>query len=455
VAERGKALGREESVSNTRHPIQFSLGADVQSHHVRKVRATDLAGLKRTLEENRSSPDGGSYICASAMRHGVRNFESALPTRLLVVDFDTLARREWNAVAAALRQWGIACIFWRTRRSTRERPRRKLFVLLDREIDATDYKRVHAAFVSELSERAGIQLVVDPSSANPGQPQYTPIEGATVHLLHGKSFSVPPAEGSPKAAGNTDGRLKFEADKSRNVDLTSVAGWLRFKGCTPAQIQGALDGLNETLPNPLKASEIRAISHSVGKYLPDQALTKLVIKPLSDIPVEQLQPLWPGRFWLGKISIVAGLMGLGKSTLLFDVAARVTTGADWPDGSGKAPLGDVVILSTEDDAADTIRPRMEVMGADVSRVHIICGVEETDTKTKRGGRRLFSLRQHLDLLDQKLAGLDDVKLVIIDPITGVFQGADTHKTADVREVLAMVSAVVERHHAAFVAISHP
>jgi hypothetical protein len=98
---------------------------------------------------------------------------------------------------------------------------------------------------------------------------------------------------------------------------------------------------------------------------------------------------------------------------------------------------------------------MEVMGADISRVHVIQGVEETDPKTKRTGRRLFSLRQHIELLDQKLAELKNVRLVIIDPITGVFQGADTHKTADVREVLAMVNVVAERHQVAFVGISHP
>lgn len=454
MAERGSAVGRRGDVPGIRKSVRFALGPDVQSHNVSEVSAKDLAELRLILEAHPSSAEGGSYICASAMRNGVRNLANALPTRILLVDFDALTRQLWNAVKAVLREWGIACAYWRTRRSTSECPRRKLFVLLDHNVDADDYKRVHDAFVTELSRRAGVDVVVDPSGAQPAQPQFTPMAGVEINILSGKPFAVPPSQESPNAE-NADSKLNFETDKSRNVDLTSVAGWLRFKGCTPAQIYGALAGLNKTLPKPLKAREIKGIAQSVGRYQPGEALAELVIKPLSEIPVEKLKPLWPGKFWLGKVTIVAGLMGVGKSTLLFDVAARVTTAAPWPDDSGNAPLGDVVILSTEDGAADTIRPRLEVMKADISRVHILQGVEILDAKTKRTGRRLFSLRQHIDLLDQKLSELKNVRLVVIDPITGVFQGADTHKTADVREVLAMVNIVVERHQAAFVGISHP
>ena len=435
--------------------IRVAFGADVGTHVVAEWRVSNLAALAKLLKQHASRPDGGAYICAAAMREGIRNAKNAEPTRVVIVDFDKLAPAATEALASALT--GLASLWWRTRRSTSKRPRRRIVVLLDRDVQPADYPRIHAALVAELSRRSGSDLIADPTSANPAQPQFTPTEGATIHLVRGAPFHVTPVSSDDPTEPTTPtrGQLTFEEDKTRNVDLTSVAGWLRFRGCTPPQIQAALAGLNTTLPKPLKAGEIETIAKSVARYAPGNALAELVIEPLSNIPVERLQPLWPGRLWLGKIAIVAGLMGLGKSTLLFDIAARITTGVDWPDGSGKAPLGDVVILSTEDDAADTIRPRLEVMGADISRVHIIQGVEEMDAKTKRTGRRLFSLRQHIDLLDQKLAELETVQLVIVDPITGVFQGADTHKTADVREVLAMVSIVVERYQVAFVGISHP
>ena len=203
------------------------------------------------------------------------------------------------------------------------------------------------------------------------------------------------------------------------------------------------------------AATIYALAKKHG-WSSDAGQDRLIIERLSDIPVEIIVPLWPGRFFLGKTSIIAGNMGLGKSTLVFDIAARVTVGADWPDGSGKAPIGDVLILSTEDGAADTIRPRIEVMGGDVRRVHVIQGVESTNAQTNKSSRRLFSLTSHMDLLRRAFREMGGkIRLVIIDPITGVFHGTDTHKTADVREVMGALKEVCEEAHAAFIGISHP
>lgn len=452
VTKRHVQSGANPSVS-TGGGIRIAFGMDVDTHDVIEWHAATLIELRQLLRRHPSSARGGAYTCASGMRDGIRRLEHATSTRVLIVDFDKLTPAAARALAAALT--GIASLWWETRKSTRQNPRLRVIALIDQDIEPQDYARVHAALVAELSRRAGINLVADPTSANPAQPQFTPTPKAEVHLGRGEPFALSSLDRAPESGKSTFRQLKFEAGNSRNVDLTSVAGWLRFRGCTAEQIRGALEGINATLPKPLDAREVTTIARSIGKYAPNIAFSRLVVEPLSNIPVEHLQPLWPGRLWLGKITVVAGLMGIGKSTLLFAVAAIVTAGGQWPDGSGSAPLGDVIILSTEDAAADTIRPRLEVMGADVSRVHIIQGVEEVDSKTKRSARRLFSLRQHLELLDQKLAELTDVRLVIIDPITGVFQGSDTHKTADVREVLAMVNAVVERHRAAFVGISHP
>ena len=66
-----------------------------------------------------------------------------------------------------------------------------------------------------------------------------------------------------------------------------------------------------------------------------------------------------------------------------------------PNGEGRAPLGNVIILSAEDDVADTIRPRLEVAGADLTRVHAITAV-----KLKNNGRRTFDLTQDIARLEQ-------------------------------------------------------
>ena len=93
-----------------------------------------------------------------------------------------------------------------------------------------------------------------------------------------------------------------------------------------------------------------------------------------DVTPERVSWLNRGRLALGKITILDGDPGLGKSTAALDIAARITTGRPLPGSSvATAPRG-VVVLSAEDGAADTIVPRLMAAGADLGRVFIMTGV---------------------------------------------------------------------------------
>ncbi len=85
---------------------------------------------------------------------------------------------------------------------------------------------------------------------------------------------------------------------------------------------------------------------------------------LADVLIEKVTWLWPGRIPLGKLTILDGDPGLGKSTITLDVAARVTCGLPMPacDQGSALPPAKVILLSTEDGLADTIRPRLEAAG---------------------------------------------------------------------------------------------
>jgi len=83
-----------------------------------------------------------------------------------------------------------------------------------------------------------------------------------------------------------------------------------------------------------------------------------VVTRLSDVVPEHLRWLWPGRLPVGKLVLLDGDPGTGKSTIAVDWAARVSTGGRWPDGSS-CPKGDVLVLSAEDGLADTVRPRLD------------------------------------------------------------------------------------------------
>ena len=95
---------------------------------------------------------------------------------------------------------------------------------------------------------------------------------------------------------------------------------------------------------------------------------RLSVVTMSEVRPEQVEWLWPGRLPVGKIVVLDGDPGTGKSTLTLDLAAHLSTGADWPDGA-PCPLGGTVLLSAEDGLADTISLRLLAAGADLARVH--------------------------------------------------------------------------------------
>src|SRR5271154_3260381 len=87
----------------------------------------------------------------------------------------------------------------------------------------------------------------------------------------------------------------------------------------------------------------------------------------SDVRPRPAAWLWPNWLPLGKLAILDGDPGLGKSTLLFDLAARVSNNGVMPDGSAGVS-GVVILLNAEDDPAETIQPRLAAAGANPERV---------------------------------------------------------------------------------------
>src|SRR5262245_1316544 len=163
------------------------------------------------------------------------------------------------------------------------------------------------------------------------------------------------------------------------------------------------------------------------------AIFKPVVVKLADVQPEQVQWLWPGRIALGKLTLIAGEPGLGKSFLTLDIAARVTTGEKWPDDPTTFKLpGSVVLLSAEDDVADTIRPRLDAAGADVNHVHAIQAVEFKTDEADKPTRRTFNLERDLPALESTIAGLTDCQLVVIDPVSAYCGKVDSHNNSETR-----------------------
>ena len=177
-------------------------------------------------------------------------------------------------------------------------------------------------------------------------------------------------------------------------------------------------------------------------------------RPLAEIEAEPIRWLWPNRIARGKLTLIAGDPKLGKSLLTADLTARITAGHPWPVDGTKPPQGSVIFASAEDDAADTIRPRLEAARADISRVHILETVIEADPETLEIRERMFNLKRDIQRLDDELADIGDVVAVIVDPITAYLGGTDSHKNSDMRELLAPLAKLAGKHGVAVIAVSH-
>jgi hypothetical protein len=177
----------------------------------------------------------------------------------------------------------------------------------------------------------------------------------------------------------------------------------------------------------------------------------------ADIEIEALEWLWPGRFARGKLGIIAGLPDEGKGLLTAFMAACVTNpDRAWPCNEGKAPQGNVILFTAEDDLADTVVPRLIAAGADLAHVHIIKLVLDTDKRGKRR-HRMFNLARDLDMLRTKLAAIGDVALIVIDPVSAYFgpsREIDSFRDTDVRSVLAPLQELAGEAGAAVVGLMH-
>ncbi|HNV70585.1 MAG TPA: AAA family ATPase [Candidatus Ozemobacteraceae bacterium] len=166
----------------------------------------------------------------------------------------------------------------------------------------------------------------------------------------------------------------------------------------------------------------------------------------SSIKPENIRWLW--RDWLakGKLHILGGAPGCGKTTLAMVLAATVSSGGQWPDGS-LCERGNVVIWTGEDDPADTLIPRLILSGADLSRVHFINSVVDGEE------RRAFDPAHDVMLLAQTLRKAGNVRLLIVDPIVSAVAG-DSHKNAEVRRGLQGLVDLSREVGCALVGITH-
>ncbi len=174
---------------------------------------------------------------------------------------------------------------------------------------------------------------------------------------------------------------------------------------------------------------------------------------LSEVETKPIEWLWPGRIPLGKITILDGDPGIGKSLIALNIAACVTVGKIMPDGA-PGMQGGVIIIAPEDSTADTIKPRLEAVGCDPDEVLFIDFVERFDAKRMGLYSYPFALSQDLQDLEMAIKRRK-AKLVILDPLTAVLgHDVSVSNDQDMRVVLTPLAQLAERTRCAILIIRH-
>lgn len=201
--------------------------------------------------------------------------------------------------------------------------------------------------------------------------------------------------------------------------------------------------------------DLAAKARGNGKADADaQFRREAVIVPMSSIEAREIGWLWQYRMALGRISVLAGQGGIGKSYVMTDLAARLSTGDVMPDGS-LAERCEILFISGEDDPGDTIRPRLDAHGADVSRIHLLRSVRRFSLDQKQKSSEVIFTLEDVEVLEDALRRYPGVRLVVVDPI-GSFIGArvDSNTDNQVRGVLAPVAKMAEQHNVAVLCVAH-
>jgi hypothetical protein len=178
------------------------------------------------------------------------------------------------------------------------------------------------------------------------------------------------------------------------------------------------------------------------------AAARACVVTMADVRPERVDWLWPGRIPRGKITLLEGDPGLGKSTVAYDLAARLSSARPMPGLATPATAADAIIISHEDGLGDTVRPRLEAAGADLRRVHAVKGFGLDGTE------RLPVLPADVPIIEA-IVEQHAAALLIIDPLFAYLGSEiDTFKDHDVRAALVTLAAMAERTRVAVLIVRH-
>jgi putative DNA primase/helicase len=193
--------------------------------------------------------------------------------------------------------------------------------------------------------------------------------------------------------------------------------------------------------------KVRGASILGAHQKPNETAGTVDWKRGDEVMMKPMNWLWKYYLPRGKLIVIAGAKADGKTTIGLKLAATVTRGGEWPDGT-RAPVGSALIWSGEDDISDTLAPRLVACGADLSRVYFVVGARD-----EQDNKRAFDPARDIPILAERAAEINDLVFVMIDPLVSAVSG-DSHKNAEVRRALQPLAALAEERQCVVVGITH-
>jgi putative DNA primase/helicase len=311
----------------------------------------------------------------------------------------------------------------------------KVDMLVARGIITTTSGGAQSAETADFDSAAGRAWLIWPDNDKPGFVYARHVADKLKALGCEVAFVDVAALNLPPKGDVVDWLKAFQKQHGRKATAEDIWALPVIEG-TPEKIEA----IGSDLSHSIASGEANPLPQSFAPLPIVQITCAADIKPVS------VSWLWDGWLARGKMHIFAGQAGTGKTTIALALAATVSKGGRFPDGT-KSPVGDVMIWSGEDSPEDTLVPRLIASGADMSRVHFVGDVRHGDAI------RSFDPATDIQALTDAATRIGDVSMLIVDPVVSAVQG-DSHKNGEVRRALQPLVDFGEKLGCAVLGISH-
>ena len=173
----------------------------------------------------------------------------------------------------------------------------------------------------------------------------------------------------------------------------------------------------------------------------EEKKTELKMIKMSEVQSQEIEWLWYPFIPYGKLTIVQGDPGDGKTTLILNIAAKLSKGEGLDNDMKLTEPMNIIYQTAEDGLADTVKPRLEKAGADCERIVVI---DESDKSLSMADERL-----------EEAIIQTGARMLILDPIQAYLGGGmDMNRANEARDMTKRLGALAEKYKCAIILIGH-